>query len=63
MDAITFELLSLIHRLIDNRSVNVRIALTKPFHEACRDLHIVANGGAFTIDTDGSIYGQMFYID
>ena len=57
MDPITAKILALVDILKGNKSVFVPWALHAPFNEACRDLHIVNNGGLANRE------GQYFYLD
>lgn len=65
MDAITFELLALVKKLMDNKEALVPARLGNSFKEVCRDLHIKFYYGAIVRDTlnPETISGQYFYID
>lgn len=49
--------MALVNILKGNKSVFVPWALHAGFNEACRDLHIINNGGLANKD------GQYFYLD
>ena len=65
MDAITFELLAIVKKLIDNKEALVPARRINSLKEVCRDLHIKFYYGAIVRDTlnPETISGQYFYID
>lgn len=61
MDAITKQVLALTKRVSERKPCAVPTNLIRPFVEACRDQHIIVNGGAYAMNAYGRIYGQYFY--
>ena len=57
MDKITAKVLALVETIKSKKSVFVPWEYHAPFNEACRDLHIINNGGLADKN------GQYFYID